>query len=710
MPRQPELRRVLLVDDDEDDYLITREMLAKQERVSFSLDWCSSYHEALAAIREQRHDIYLVDYNLGRHTGLELVQEAFASRPRAPVIMLTGAGHYGIDVEANALGVTDYLVKQDIEPAGLERSIRYAISHHEALTDLANSEERYALAARAANDGIWDWDLTTDRIYLSPRWHEILGEPGTGGTQDPVSWFERVRADDLMRLRAAIDAHLDGQTPHLEVEQRMRHADGSWRWILARGLAMRDPKGVPTRIAGSISDITDSRVAQLQLEHDALHDPLTGLPNRALFMDRLEHVLERWVRDPTAGCAVLFVDVDRFKVINDSLSHAVGDQLLAALAERIEGALRPGDTVARLGGDEFTLLLEGVDADRDAMIVAERIQRAMAGTFEIGGNELVVTASIGIAISSPRISAADLLRNADIAMYEAKREGDGQCAVFDDGMRDRVVNRVTHEGELREAVEQSLIPVHYQPIVDLATGQVRGLEAFARWPRGRSELPPAEFIPIAEEIGMIGALGMHVLSTALRTLRTWRHTGLVGADVCVSVNISARQLDDPALPGQILEAIGAADLPASALWLEIAEGTLMQEPERLEDAMSQLVEHGVGLHLDDFGTAYSSLAVLHRLPFDSLKMDRSFVSAITGDGCSDKIVQSTVALAHALGLRVIAEGVETEIELQRLRGLGCEYGQGYLFSAPLAADQLSERLGGWSASAAVAVGDRAAPT
>jgi diguanylate cyclase (GGDEF)-like protein/PAS domain S-box-containing protein len=690
--------RVLLVEDDEDDYLITRDMLARQDRVRFTLDWRNDYAGALAAIREHSHHVYLVDYRLADRTGLDLVREAFGPRPFAPVIILTGQAEYEIDLEATALGVTDYLVKQELDPSGLERSIRYAMSHHKAVSSLRQSEERYALAVRAANDGIWDWDLVEDRIYFSPRWRAILGQPERAGGGDPEVWFDLVHPGDILRLRSAIEAHLDGRTPHLQSEHRMRHADGTWRWVLTRGLAIRGLDGTPTRMAGSLSDVNDRRIAQQRLQHDALHDTLTGLPNRTLFVDRLNQILHRSVRDPEAGCAVLFLDIDRFKLVNDSLSHGVGDNLLIALAARVLAALRPGDTVARLGGDEFTVLLEDITGPADAMVVATRILRALGDAFNIDGNELFVTASIGISLSAPGLGPADLMRNADIAMYDAKRRGRARTAVFDESMHRRVADRLARETELRQVVECELLAIHYQPIVDLATGKVCGLEALARWPTDRPHVEPLEFISMAEETGVIGALGQHVMRTALQTLATWRREGLVSDEVCISVNLSGRQLDDPGLADQVLSAIDAVALPAHALKLEITESTLMHEVERTQHVFSEVCGTGVGLHLDDFGTGYSSLTALHHFPVDALKIDRSFVATISEENGNDVIVRSTVALAHSLGLPVIAEGIEDPDQLRQLRALGCEFGQGYLFSPALDVDDARALLESWSPS------------
>jgi diguanylate cyclase (GGDEF)-like protein/PAS domain S-box-containing protein len=702
--------RVLLVDDDEDDYLILRDMLAGQGHVRFEVEWRSDYPEALRAIAEHRHDVYLIDYRLGARTGLDLVRAGFDERTHAPVLMLTGQAAYEIDLEATALGVTDFLVKRELEPAILERAIRYAIRHVRTIRELSLSQERYALAVRAANDGIWDWDLTRSEIYFSPRWYAIMGRAGgvdADVTDGPAVWFELVHPDDVLRLRAAIEAHLEGRTPHMQSEHRMRHADGSWRWVMTRGLAIRGVDGAPTRMAGSLSDITDRRTAQLRLQHDALHDTLTGLPNRTLFVDRVDQVLQRAHRDPAAGCAVLFLDVDRFKLVNDSLSHAVGDQLLVALAGRLAGALRPGDTVARLGGDEFTVLLEGITDGAEALMVTQRVLASLNEAFLIDANELFTSASVGIAVAAPGLASSDLMRNADIAMYDAKRQGRGRCAIFDDSMRRRVVDRLTRETELRHLIECSLLGIHYQPIVNLATGAICGLEALARWPENWGEggtVAPSEFITIAEETGVIGALGEQILQRALFTLAGWRTDGLIADDVCMSVNLSGRQLDDPAWAETVRAAINSAALPPHALKLEITESTLMHEMQRAEHVFSQVTDSGVGLHLDDFGTGYSSLAALHRLPVDALKIDRSFVATIDeSDASGDVLVRSTVALAHSLGLPVIAEGIESADQLRHLCALGCEFGQGYLFSPALSAQRTRLLLATWSPQAFLAL-------
>jgi diguanylate cyclase (GGDEF)-like protein/PAS domain S-box-containing protein len=576
--------------------------------------------------------------------------------------------------------------------------------------ELQRKEERYALAVSAANDGIWDWDLNEDRMHLSPRWHAILGRSEASREGDPSVWFDLVHPDDLLRLRAGIDAHLAGDTPQLLSQHRMLHASGSWRWVLTRGLAIRGADGHPTRMAGSLSDVTDRVGAEHRAQRDALHDPLTGLPNRALFMDRVAQSLELAGDSQELGCAVLYLDVDRLGLVNDAFSYAIGDRVLAALAGRVANALRPGDTVARIEGGEFAVLLAGVTSAGQALSIATRIERSLREPYGIDGHELRSTASIGIALSRGGGDPLELVRKADIAMYDAKRQGRDRCAMFEENMHRHVVDRAARQNELRDAIEQSLLPVHYQPIVDLATGRIRVLEALARWPEGRPELGPRDFIPIAEEAGVIGALGLHVLRSALDTLAGWRRAGLIDDQVRISVNVSGRQLEDPGLPGAVRAAIAAAGLDGEDLRLELTESSLMHEPQRIGGIVREVCSSGARLLLDDFGTGFSSLAALQQFPVDALKIDRSFVASISNsNGEGETIVRAAIGLAHSFGLDVIAEGIEDPRQLRRLRSLGCEYGQGFLFSAPLSAADAQSLLAGWDAERVAALGDRVAP-
>ena len=701
MSAEADTVKVLLVDDDEDDFLITRDLLEAQDRVRFDVDWASSYEHGVEAITAGGHDVCLVDYRLGGRTGLDLVRDAFTGTPGAPVILLTGRSDYAVDLEATLLGITDFLVKGTLDPAGLERSIRYAMRHHAAMRDLRRSEERYELAARAANDGIWDWDLDTGTMYFSPRWKAILGYGDTFTADSLQAWFALVHPDDIERLQGAIAAHRAGETPHFENEHRIRHADGSWRWVLSRGVAIRDESGAATRMAGSLSDITGRRDAEQRLVHDAFHDALTGLPNRALFTDRVAQALRRIERDPGRKCGVLFIDLDGFKLVNDSLGHAAGDELLVALARRLSALLRPGDTVARLGGDEFTILLDDVGDPEGAVQAADRVQEAIATPFYLAGRELFLSTSIGICLNGRGTAPEELLRNADIAMYDAKRQGRSRSAVFDVSMHRRMVSRLSRETELRQAIESGRLGTYFQPIVDLTSGRIVALEGLARWPDGDEEVAPSEFVAIAEETGMIGPLGRLVLGSACRTLGDWRDRRVVDPDVHISVNVSARQLADASLVDDVRAALGAAGLPASALALELTESTLMDNPAGVREVLERLCGLGVGVQLDDFGTGYSSLTLLNHFPGDTLKVDRSFVATLHVRQESQMIVRAIVALAHNLGMRVIAEGVDHADQVRHLRELGVARGQGFLFSMPLPAGEMEDLLARWTAPEAL---------
>jgi diguanylate cyclase (GGDEF)-like protein/PAS domain S-box-containing protein len=692
----PERISVLIVDDDEDDFVMARDLLGEQDQTPCDVEWASDPGQALRLIAERRHDVYLLDHRLGATTGLELLREAFGGQSHAPVIMLTGFDDHNVDLEATMLGVTDFLIKDRLDSAQLERSIRYAIRHHAILSELRETQERYALAVKGANDGIWDWDLVTDTVYYASRWKQILGHSEAEIGDSPNEWLGRVHIEDLGHLRAAMDGHLEGQTSHFESEHRVRHADGSYRWIFSRGVAVRDQENRATRMAGSISDVTDRRAAAERLRHDARHDSLTGLPNRAMFLDHLELSLNQAKRRPHYRCAVLFLDLNRFKRINDGFGHAVGDQLLIAVARRLQAAMREGDTVARLGGDEFTVLLHDIESAEAAVEVAKRIQEMVSTPFSAGGTSLTVSASIGITTSEPGSNASDLMNHADIAMYEAKVGTADGTAVFTAGMRERVVGQLKVEDELRDAIDHGSLRVFYQPIVDIERGKLTGLEALARWPSGAErDISPIEFIPVAEDTGLIRPLGRMVLREACSRLSDWRADGLVDDDVTISVNVSGYQLGEVSLLDDVSVALRESALPARALRLEITEGTIMRDPERMPAALDELEALGIAAHIDDFGTGYSSLTFLRHFAGNTLKIDRSFISSIYADDGSAEIVRTIIGLARNLGLAVIAEGVETEQQVRKLHQLGGRFAQGFLFAKPLDATGAEALLAAW---------------
>lgn len=559
---------------------------------------------------------------------------------------------------------------------------------------LRESQERYALAARAANDGLWDWDLSADTVDYSPRWKSMLGAQDDDIKPSPEAWFDRVHPEDLERVRAALSAHLEGLTSHLECEYRMLHHNGSYRWVLCRGLAVRDEQGRARRIAGSQSDVTHRKLAEAQLAHRAFYDPLTNLPNRALFLDRLRHALRRAQRRRDYLFAVLFLDVDRFKVINDSLGHMSGDRLLVTIARRLELALRPGDSVARLGGDEFTVLLDDIGAAADAEVVAERIHRELLAPFQIGGQELYTSCSIGIALSSTGYEKPeDILRDADTAMYRAKSTGRARHAMFDTAMHQRAVMLLQTEADLRRALERDELRVQYQPIVSLSTGRISGVEALVRWEHPeRGRISPGEFVPVAEDSGLIVALDRWVLRRACEEVQRWFSALPQAGDFRLNVNLSPRQLGLTDLAQQVSDVLSQTGMPAASLRLEITETAMMEQHDAALRTLSELKELGVQISIDDFGTGYSSLARLHQFPIDSLKVDRSFVEVMGETGETSRIARTIVLIGRTLGLSVIAEGVETPRQLELLRELRCDAAQGYFFSRPVDGEVARELL------------------
>lgn len=679
---------LLIVDDEESN----RDMLSRRLlRQGFEVRVAEDGPQALAMISSQPPDMVLLDVRMPGMNGLQVLQairEKF-SPTEVPVIMVTAECQSASVVEALQMGANDYITKPVDMPVALAR-IRTHLSQKTMAAALRESEERYARAARGANDGLWDWDLESGDVYFSPRWKEMVGYGEDEIGRRPDEWLCRVHPDDFPRLQAAIAAHCRREVPQLECEHRMHCKDGTYRWMLSRGLAVWNESGEAVRMAGSQTDITAAKVA----------DPLTGLPNRLLFMDRLERRTELARRWPDRAFAVLLLDVDRFKNVNDSLGHQVGDLLLKGLAARLRESLRAADTVARLhedcgvarlAGDEFAVLLHEMRHPGDAVSVAERISAEMHAPFLLNGHEVFVTASIGIASSAnDHQRAEDLMRDADTALHCAKEAGRARFEIFDGAMRRRAVTRLQVETDLRRALERDELRLHYQPIVDLRTGQVSGFEALVRWQHPvRGLVSPAEFIPVAEDTGLIVPAGLWILEQACRDAQHWPSLDLAGllpdaASLTLHLNFSPVQLAELTAIDSI-ERIVRRHWPGRrgfGLSFEITERTMMQNSEVISRLLERLRDLQVGLDIDDFGTGYSSLSQLQHLPVQTLKIDRAFVSRIGLDEESLEIIRTIVALAHNLGMNIIAEGVETAQQLAHLKALHCEYAQGYYLGKP----------------------------
>ncbi|MCM1981960.1 sensor domain-containing protein [Lyngbya confervoides] len=580
-----------------------------------------------------------------------------------------------------------------------EYSVAFATdltAQQEAETVLQKTQERYALVIKAANDGIWDWDFQTRTLYFSERWQSMLGlDPHEmGNTLE--DWLERIHPEDLDKFQLTLDHYRQGRLEQLEMEHRIRHKNGQYLWVLCRGMALRDYRGELYRIAGSMTDITERRRAQAQLLFDALHDPLTGLPNRTLLLDQLTEAIAKYRRGASDAFAVLFLDLDRFKLVNDSLGHRAGDQLLRAIAHRLSQALRPEDTVARLGGDEFIVLLKKVTRREDATETAQRILQVLALPIHLDDQVFYPRASIGIALSDHcPLSAEDYLRRADIAMYQAKARSQPSYALFTAEMQARAEQRLQLEVDLQRAIAQQEFELKYQPIVCLRTQRILGFEALLRWNHPqRGLIPPHLFIPIAEETGQILTLGNWVLQQACTQMQYWNTLEGSPLPLFVTVNLSSQQVSQPNFAGHIQQILAQSGVQPNQIKLEITESTILENTQIARDQLLALKQNQMQICMDDFGTGYSSLSYLHQLPIDYLKIDQSFVQQIRHRHDNPEVIRAILAIAQSLNMGVIAEGIETHLQADILREIGCPQGQGYLFDHPLTAHRATALLQG----------------
>jgi len=693
MSRRPRIR-VLLVEDNPDDARLIQVLLGKASDSRFVVNHENRLAKGLASLERDRYDVVLLDFSLPDSFGLDTFLSVHQLAPRLPVIVLTSLDDDELAAKAVREGAQDYLVKREVDTRLLTRSIRYAIARQTADDALRDSEERFALAVEGANDGLFDWDLRADSIYFSPRWKKMLGHTETEVGPTPREWFNRVHPDDEPGFRRKLSAHLNGETRHFRMEHRMHSSEGDWIWVLTRGIAVRGSDGTPSRMAGSQSDITARKIAEEKLQHDALHDDLTSLANRVLFMDRLSVALADFERTKEDQFAVLFFDLDRFKNVNDSLGHPLGDKLLIGIAHRLQHCLRPGDTLARIGGDEFAILLNRISDIPGAIHVAERIQELLGMTFSIDGHEVFITASIGIAHSATGYRRSEeIMRDADIAMYRAKAAGKARYEVFDRDMHQSAVALLKLETELRLGVQNNDFTMHYQPIVDLTSGRIVGFEALVRWMHPeRGIVSPNSFIAIAEETGLIVPLGWWVLEESCRQARKWQTSFQAEPPLFMNVNVSGKLFTKLGIVDRLMGVLEATGLPAESLRLEVTENVVLEHVDIVLENLQQLRAMGIQLSIDDFGTGYSSLSYLQRFHYDQLKIDRSFVSRLSQGSDSKAIIETILGLASNLGIGVVAEGVETAEQAERLRQMACPHGQGFWFSRPITATDAENLL------------------
>ena len=581
---------------------------------------------------------------------------------------------------------------------------------HRIRRQLAERDQLFQLISENAADMIALVDCDGRRLYNSPAYQKVLGY--SPEDLNATSSLEQIHPDDRPRvLQAAENARMSGEGEC--VEYRIRHKDGTWRTLESTASAIRNAQGQTDKLVIVNRDITERKRAEELLAHHAFHDGLTNLPNRALFLDRLQHALTLSKRHSNYKFAVLLIDVDEFKIINDSLGHSAGDELLIKIGQRLNNAVRREDTVARphngaasdkpandntlarLGGDEFAILLDDIRDPIEAVRVAERIQPQLAAPFFVDEQEIVISASIGIASStSPHTQVEDLMRDADLAMYRAKRAGKARCEVSDTAMHANAMKRLQMETDLRKALDQGEFRVFYQPIVSVATGKITGFEALTRWQRPQGIVPPVEFIAVAEETGLIIPMNRQLLREACEHLRSWQAEFPSSPPLTMSVNITPKEFAQSDLASEISKTLEQTGVDPSCLQFEILETLAMGDAEKSGQVLSQLKALGVRLSIDDFGTGYSSLSRLRRIPVDTLKIDRAFIMNMDTDPESHEIVRIIIMLAHNLGLKVVAEGTETQTHIDLLKQLNCEMAQGYHFSKPADEQAMLKLLAG----------------
>jgi len=688
--RRPTL--ILVADDDPMILLLAERTLTAK---SFEVLQAENGQQALELFRTRTPDLILCDVMMPILDGFELCSAVRATGKGAhiPIVVLTGLNDARSIKQAFAIGATDYCEKP-VNWELLPYKLDYILRASATFSELQVSEERYSLVAHGANDGLWDWDYKDDQVYFSPRWKSMLGFAEQDIGSDPLEWIDRIHPDDKTRVINDLYAHKEAQTAHFECEYRIKNAAEEYRWMMCRGLAVRDQDGLAYRMVGSQTDITQRKEAEEKLVFDAVHDALTGLPNRLLFLDRLSHCIELSGRRNNYSFAVLYLDLNRFKVINDSLGHLLGDRVLVEIASRIKEVIRKGDTLSRQGGDEFVILCEDIEDITVATNLADRIHKELSRPVDLNGQKVVIGCSIGITDSSIGYERPeDMLRDADTAMYRAKVNTGSPYEIFDITMHQLAMNVLRVETDLRQALDAGQFEVHYQPIVEIEQEAVSGFEALVRWNHPESGLLfPEDFLEVAIESRLIVPLGRWVIKQACEQMQSWKNQWDEAADWAISVNLSAPELAQPDLVMALFGIIDESGLDPKFLKLEITETSLVKNSDHALQTMIALRERGIRLSIDDFGTGYSSFSYLHQFPFDELKIDRTFISELNNRADKQQIVNAIVSLAHNLGMTVVAEGSASGAIYENLRDASCEYAQGFSIMEPRRARDITRTI------------------
>ena len=564
---------------------------------------------------------------------------------------------------------------------------------HPAQTRLKALEERYALLCRAAEPGLWDWDLHLERVHWSPRWKAVLGYGAQELTDQPSEWFDRVHPDDADRVELELLEHLDWQSPRFESEHRLLHTDGSYRWVRVRGVAERGESGEPSRIAGSMTDITDSRIRDDRSARDLMYHRLTGLATSSLMVDRVQQAMRRRTRRPDRSFAVLALSLEGLPQVAERVGGEATEEVLLTLARRMSTVVRPGDTVAHSEDFEFGIVLDDVSNTDDAARIVDRLVAVLTQEVPLGSETLTFRPGIGVALSrSAYEEPEEMIRDAGIALRRARRE-EIPVQIFDSATKAFAQSMAELEGDLRKAFDERQLYIEYQPVVSLGDGRITGVEAFLRWKHPeRGQIAPAEFLPVAEEAGLLPEIGYWVTERACRQLREWVDRFSLRFPPNVAINVTESQLFDESFVARTIAAVEASKLDFKLVRLDVSESTFMKDGAAAGRILRSLAQRGIRIAVDDFGTGYSSLSYLHRYPINALKIDRSFVSGSAGVGNEWDVARTIIELSKILELEVIAEGIETRDQFQQLRKLGCQQAQGYFFSGPASAQKTARLI------------------
>jgi diguanylate cyclase (GGDEF)-like protein len=676
---------ILCIDDDPDDVVLIEDVLMCATRASFKIAVAPTYQEALRHITGPvRYDAILLDHQLGAKSGIDLLMELrHLGWSVSPIIILTGLSPEIADREALAQGACDLLTKKEAisSPQLLERAILYAIDRHYQKESIQESEERYALAVKGSQSGIFDWQINEGRFFGSDLFKELL-DLRPGQPLNFESWRRKIHPEDAGEFNAAITAHLAGETNLLKNDHRIQTVRGQ-KWIRVRAVAVEGPDGIPRRVSGSIHEITAEKLAEFKALHSATHDPLTGLANRVRLHSILKHQIDIITDNPAHSFSVVYVDLDRFKQINDGLGHFIGDDILMEASHRLNKAVGGRGEVTRHGGDEFVLVLTA--PDKIASEISESIVKAFHHPVRLhNGGTHTITVSVGLLHANPSYEdPASLLRDADLAMYKAKKRGRDQLVLFDEDMRKSASRRFALEKDFREALRNGDVTVVYQPIVSLETGKTVALEALSRWTHPAfGPISPLEFVSIAEESGLVVELGKHTLRRVAQDIQSWTDRG----DVSVSVNVSPIELMAPGFLTQFQKAI--RHLPRGSIGIEITESAIVKNESHISETLKDLRREGVYAHLDDFGTGYASMSHLINLPLEGVKIDMSLTKEMHKPR-AQAAIKAVLDLAHELGMYCVCEGVEEDRQRKLLKSFGMDFAQGYLLSKPMTANDVN---------------------